>query len=115
MKTAAQYLADIRAAKGITSNYALSKLTGWSESRLSNWQNGNRHFDDDAALKVAELLEIDPAIVLIDAHMTRSTPAALPAWQRLAERVTSGTVYYVKSAAAPVLHCLAAIVPRAAM
>ena len=102
MKTAAQYLDDIRIKHGLTSDYQIKKMTGWSSARLSIWRNGRSHFDDEAAMIVAGLLEIDPSEVLINAHMSRSVPQALPIWQGMIDRLctVAGTLVIATGMAA---------------
>lgn len=93
MKTAAQYLDAIKEAKSIDSDYRLAKVTGFGKSRISNYRNGRYHFDEDAALTVAELLDIDPAQVLIDAAASRMhSPKALRAWESVLSRIGAAAV-----------------------
>lgn len=88
MKTAAQYLDAIKQAKGIDSDYGIHKLTGWDKGTVSRYRNGKGHFDEDAAMTVADLLDIDPAQVLIDAAASRMhDPRALRAWQSVLSRI----------------------------
>lgn len=72
MKTASEYLDAIKSAYGIASDYGLAKLTGFSRPRISHYRTGRSHFDDDAALVVAALLDVDPAEVLLDALESRA-------------------------------------------
>lgn len=88
MKTAAEYLDAIKLAHGIESDYGLGKLTGWSRSRVSQYRTGLHHFDEAGALKVAELLDIDPAEVLLDALSSRAhSPAARAVFDSIRTRV----------------------------
>lgn len=93
MRTAAQYLDAIKEAKGIDTDYRLGKITGFSKQTLSRWRTGTGHFDEESALRVAELLEIDPAQVLIDAAASRMhSPKALRAWESVLSRIGAAAV-----------------------
>lgn len=88
MKTASEYLDAIKTAHGIGSDYALSKITGFSRPRISHYRSGRSHFDDDAALVVADLLDLDPAEVLLDAVSSRAhSPAARAAFENIRARL----------------------------
>lgn len=55
MKTAADYLDEIKEALSIASDYGLAKRLGWSRPRISHYRSGTHHFDEAGALQVAEL------------------------------------------------------------
>lgn len=88
MKTAAEYLDAIKKAHGIASDYQLAKRLGWSRPRISHYRSGIHHFDESGALQVAELLDLDPAAVLLDALESRAhSPAARAAFGSIRERI----------------------------
>lgn len=64
MKTTLEFIAAVKAKHGIESDYAAAKLLGVTRTTLSHYRNGKGLLGDDAALKVAELLEIEPGYVL---------------------------------------------------
>lgn len=89
MKTT-DYLDALRAHYDLPSDYALAKKWGVSRQFISNYRSGRHTFDDSNAIKVANWLNIDPAIVLADMHAERSkTPEARAAWRSIAKRLTS--------------------------
>ena len=59
MKTASEYIDAIKARHGIESDYGVARLAGWDRTRVSHWRRGKYHFDEEACLKVADLLDID--------------------------------------------------------
>lgn len=90
MKTAADYLDEIKEALSIASDYGLAKRLGWSRPRISHYRAGTHHFDEAGALQVAELLDLDPAVVLLDAMESRATsPAARAAFGSIRARVSA--------------------------
>ncbi len=62
----AEYVQAAVKAKGLKSAYALSKETGISESRFSNWKSGKEWPDNKACAVLAEILQIDPLKVIAD-------------------------------------------------
>src|SRR3569833_1258388 len=95
MKTVNQYLDEIKARYGLPSDYAVAKLLKISPANVTGYRKGKSGFDDERALIVAELLEIDPVIVLADMNAMRTKcPAARDVWERVA-----------RSTAAAVLPC----------
>lgn len=88
MKTAAEYIDAIKTEHGIVSDYALAKRLGWSRARVSQYRTGLHHFDETGALQVAELLDLDPAEVLLDALASRAhSPAARAAFESARARI----------------------------
>ena len=86
MKTA-QYLDAIKRHHQLQSDYAISKLTGWSKQAISNYRNGIRCLSDEHAIKVAELLGKDPAEVIANVHAERTkSPEERKVWLRIARQ-----------------------------
>lgn len=71
MKTV-DYMDRVMREKGIPSDYALAKVLGVTKQTVSRYRLGITQFDDSVALRVAELLDIEPGIVLIDMHAERT-------------------------------------------
>ena len=95
MKTVNQYLDEIKARYGLPSDYAVAKLLKISPANVTGYRKGKSGFDDERALIVAELLEIDPVIVLADMNAMRTKcPAARDVWERVA-RSTAAAVFAV--------------------
>ncbi len=88
MKTP-EYLDLLREKLHLPSDYSLQKPLEVSKTAVSNYRNGKEFFSDVVAMRVAELLEIDAARVLLDAHIERSkTPEIRAAWMGLAEKIS---------------------------
>lgn len=70
MKTV-DYLDALKAAYSLDSDYQLTKKLGESSARISQYRTGRNIMDDDFALKVSYLLDLNPLAVLADAHIER--------------------------------------------
>lgn len=71
MKTTIEYLDEIarrypRRDGSPASDYGLADLLGVSAQAISKYRQGHSRFDESVAIRAAELLEIDPALVLLD-------------------------------------------------
>ncbi len=68
------------------SDYALAPLLGVSTAQMSRYRKGHDYLSDDAALKLAALLEMENAAPIIaSAHADRAkTPEARGFWERWA-------------------------------
>lgn len=125
MQTTIEILDALKQHQGGVSDYAIAKTLGVTRGAVSIWRNGKGYFDDSTAIRVAELLKIDPAIIIASVHAERSKSekekavwreileklggvaagvlltigaATLPAHQAEASALNSGhSVYYVKS------------------
>ncbi|OCS48825.1 DUF3693 domain-containing protein [Ralstonia pickettii] len=87
MKTTLEFLDAISAKLGGASDYAIAKHLEVTRASVSKWRNGHGGFDDETAIRVARILDIDPAIVLFASHAERTkTPAAKGVWMALANR-----------------------------
>ncbi len=93
MKTTLDFLDSIKKKHGLTSDYQLAKLMDCQPSALSNYRNGRSRLDDNAALKVADLLEIDPVFVFACIHAERAKEAKEKAvWTRMATMASGAGV-----------------------
>lgn len=72
MKTTCDFLDAIKARHGLQSDYALAAKLGMTLAAISKYRNRKDPMGDSTAIKVAELLEIDPAIVTAAAHLERA-------------------------------------------
>lgn len=70
MKTV-DYLDAVKAAYSLGSDYQLAKKLGEGSSRISQYRVGRTFMDDDLAVKIAYLLDLNPLKVLADAHIER--------------------------------------------
>ena len=86
MKTTLEFIADLKKKTGIESDYAAAKLLNVTGTALSSYRNGKSHFSDDVAMRVADLLELDPAYVVACIHAERAKRAEeKKLWERIAE------------------------------
>ncbi|MBA9877442.1 MAG: DUF3693 domain-containing protein [Ralstonia sp.] len=87
MKTTLDFLEAVSRKLGGASDYAIAKELQISRSAISKYRHGQAGFDDETALKVARLLDIDPAAVATAAHAERTkNPEVRQMWASLAER-----------------------------
>lgn len=85
-KTTVDFLNDVKAKYGITSNYALAKLMGQTDTAVARWMHGKNTLSDETAVKVAELLEIEPSFIMACIAAERSKDAKVKAaWKHTAE------------------------------
>jgi len=66
-----QYL-DAICARYQVSDYRAARLLGVTKQAVSGYRSGYRSFSDAAAIKAAQLLDLDPAEVLIDVQAERT-------------------------------------------
>lgn len=78
------------------SDYRVSQLLGVGRQAVSTYRKGHSRFDEEVAVRVAKLLDIDPAQVFIDMALERTKcPEAKRVWQRLAKRLAATTIAVV--------------------
>ncbi len=83
MKTVIDYLERLSEKHG--SYYAVAKELGITQASISVIRKGGG-VKDETAVKIAELLEIDPGEVLLAAAMARSQGAVRQAWESISKR-----------------------------
>lgn len=78
----------VRRRHHLPSDYAAAKLLGLTPQQLSKYRNGKDYPGDDAAMKIAEALQIDAGWVLACVHADRAEngPARL-VWEGIAARL----------------------------
>jgi predicted transcriptional regulator len=88
MKTV-EYLDAIKARHSLKSDYALAKLLGLSTSAIYTYRAGRGEMDSTTAVKVAELLAINPLQVIACVELARAkNDGARKVWLRYAAAVT---------------------------
>lgn len=85
----AEWIDRTKAARGWSSDYRAAKELGLSRNSISNYRAGLRNTLDEAtALKVAQALQLDPALVLADQAMERAKDqSARSAWAAVLQRL----------------------------
>lgn len=98
MKTTADFLDALRVKLEVPSDYALGTKMQMHRQQMSRYRTLNSTFDDAMSLRVAEILELEPAFVVACMHHQRAKePAEKTLWQNIAERFeVPSSVYYVK-------------------
>lgn len=87
------YIDAIKEQHSLRSDYAASKLIGISPNRLSNYRTNRSDFDSDIIPRIAELLNIDPAVIVADIAAARAkTPFERSAYERLASLARAAAI-----------------------
>jgi hypothetical protein len=86
------FLDAIKARHNLPSDYALGKLTGWRQSRISQYRTSSREIDDDGCLQIAQLLDMPAPYVMACIAAARAKSAeARSAWEKAATLLKTGT------------------------
>lgn len=82
MRTTVEYLDEIKDRHGLPSDYAIAKKLGLTTQAISRYRHGQSYFDDDACIRVAEALDINPLEVIVSANRERAKNADVRArWE----------------------------------
>ncbi|AOJ83804.1 hypothetical protein WS86_24565 [Burkholderia savannae] len=93
MKTTVEYLDAIKSRLNLPSDYAIAKALGLTRAAVSKQRLGHSVFDDTTALRVAEILDVDPMEVIAAANAERARDEATRRlWERAWGKVTGATV-----------------------
>ena len=86
----------------LTSDYQVHKLTGWSRQSVSNFANNKVNLPDHAAIRAAEVLEIEPLEMLAQAHAERSKRSDVKqVWEAIAKQVSAAILLIFVGLSAP--------------
>lgn len=89
MKTSVEWIDEAELRLGL-SDYAMAKKLGLSTAQMSRYRTGKQFLSDNVAIKLAELIGVDPLPILATAAAERATSEqARAAWSRYAELVAS--------------------------
>jgi plasmid maintenance system antidote protein VapI len=93
MKTTADFLDDLRAKLGLSSDNKLAVAMGWKRQHLSPFRQNRATFSDETAVKIARLLEVAPDYIMACMAAQRSkTPETRSAWERIARKVAAAVL-----------------------
>jgi transcriptional regulator with XRE-family HTH domain len=67
-----QYLDDVKTRHNLSTDYALAKTLAVSHGTISNYRKGRSVMDPTLAVKVAELLNLNPLVVIAAAELERA-------------------------------------------
>lgn len=85
-----EYLGAVKSRLGITSDYALAARLGVTRSAVSNFMRGKGVMGDDVALTVAQILDMNPLVVIAQANAERaSTPEMKARWTGVVEKFSA--------------------------
>lgn len=88
MRTTLDFLDAVKARHALPSDYKLAQFMGISKQVISGYRNGKSLMDDQTALKVAELLDLSPGIVLSAVHAERAkSESEKAAWNSIFEKL----------------------------
>ncbi|MBD1410261.1 DUF3693 domain-containing protein [Burkholderia contaminans] len=91
MKTTAQWLDALKERLGLPSDYAVAKALGVTRGAVSHYRTGRSAFDDVTAVRAAELLGMDPAVMLASVQYERAKNEDVrEAWASLLEKFSEG-------------------------
>lgn len=86
-KTTVQFLDALATKEGGCSDYRLSKILGVTPQGVATYRKG-KTFSDDTAMKVAQLLDLDAAYVVMCMHQERAkTEAERELWASMLQRL----------------------------
>lgn len=85
---AAEWIDRVKAAKGWESDYRVAKELSLSRQTVSGYRGKIPTMDEETSMKVAHVLELNPAVILADQAMERArNDEARQAWQTILERL----------------------------
>ncbi|KVA74089.1 hypothetical protein WM36_17230 [Burkholderia ubonensis] len=91
MKTTSEWLDAVKARLDLPSDYALAKALDVSRQAISLWRNGHQPLPDEACLKVAEMLDVNPFEVMATVKLERIKDEERRAvWTRALEKFSEG-------------------------
>jgi len=113
MKTTIEFLDELKLKRGGISDYAVAKLLGMTTQAISKYRTRRYFLGDETAIRVAELLEMDPSFVMACVHFERAkTQAERTAWQNIIMRIR-GSESRVSAGVEPLERRSVQRVPRA--
>ena len=105
MKTTIEFLDELKARNGGASDYSIAKILGITHQMVSKYRLGKDCLGDSTAIRVAELLEIEPAIIIASVHAERAKSDQEKAvWREILEKlggVAAGVLLTIGAATLP--------------
>lgn len=93
MKSTVEYLDAVKIRLDLPSDYAAAKALGVTRAAVSKYRLGHASFDDTTALRVAEILEIQPFEVIAAANVERARDTETRSlWERAWGKAVGATV-----------------------
>ena len=76
---AENWIDQVKAAKGLSSDYAAAKALGISRATISKYRSTTPTLDEENAIKIAHALGMNPAGIIVDQVAERSKSAEVRA------------------------------------
>jgi transcriptional regulator with XRE-family HTH domain len=90
MKTTYDLIDDLKRKLGFRFDNELAEYMGWKGSQLSRYRTRASAFSEETAMRVAQILEVDPApIVAAMKAQSCTRPEAKKLWERIARKVAT--------------------------
>lgn len=88
MRNTIFYIDEAKKKLGIESDYGLAKELGLSRAAVSLWRNGKGSMDDYAATRIAEIIGVNPLIVIAAVNVEKEkTEERKEYWKNFYERL----------------------------
>jgi plasmid maintenance system antidote protein VapI len=88
MRTSVEFLDAVKARHSLPSDYSLAPVLGITRAQVSRLRNRKDFLGNQTALKVAELLDLEPGIVLSAVHSERAkSESEKAAWNSIFEKM----------------------------
>jgi transcriptional regulator with XRE-family HTH domain len=88
MITTNELLDQVKTKLGLPSDYKLAQVLDISKSAITNYRKQTTHPDQAVCLRIAEILEVDPDVILCNVQAERTKDETLSTqWARIAERL----------------------------
>src|SRR5579859_2253644 len=92
MKTAKDFLSDVKAAHGLTTDYQVAKFLGWRQQRIVIYNAGGS-FDHETAIQIARALGVRADYIMACMEAQRAkTPAVRKTWEKAAKALAGSAV-----------------------
>ncbi|NIC03985.1 helix-turn-helix domain-containing protein [Billgrantia bachuensis] len=83
-----ELLTKLRAHYGGASDYRVAKELGIQPQTVYHWKSGRSGMSDDVGIRAAEILGLDPDLVLLDLHIEREEGnVTSPIWRSIRNRL----------------------------
>lgn len=99
METIGDFVNQLKKRYDISSDYGLAKILGLTRQTMSAHKSGRaKHFSQETAYRLAELLDVDPAYVMTCLEAERAKDDRVrEAWQRVGKMMRVGAIALIVS------------------
>ena len=96
MQSTIELLDALKLRHNLASDYKVAKFLDLSQQTISAYRLGRNFFDDSIAIRVAELLDLDPAFVLACVHAERAKkPEVKAVWEKIARAASAAALFFM--------------------